>query len=243
MAASFGHARCRVDVDVRSAVDEAVFVGVAGRRSLVGDAVEETGDVLREAAGDGPVALPVGSQTRPSRGLNALAFATSCPLLFLPSFRSQRTPRFAVRRSRQPPVVVDEQRMRAEIGALAVDEDRVPLDLARSAPERRNHVGALDDGRSVQDPVVAPRLVVVGEAHVVEQVVPEVQRVRSRSAGRQEVGALDEDVLVVALLVRADAAERGGRCSAGRPDRRAACPCWRSVNVEPLPANVRFRCE
>src|SRR5688500_12114431 len=42
---------------------------------------------------------PVGSHTRPSRGLKALSLATSTSLLSRPLFLSQRTPRLAVSRS------------------------------------------------------------------------------------------------------------------------------------------------
>ena len=39
---------------------------------------------------------PFGSHTTPTRGLNALSFATRLPALSAPWFLSQRTPRFSV---------------------------------------------------------------------------------------------------------------------------------------------------
>ena len=116
------------------------------------------------------------------------------------------------------PVVVVEQRMRAEVRSLAADRNRVVLDDRRAvAEEHRRHrsVGA-EDRRRRKDPVIAARLMVVGEPLVVEQVVAEHHVVRPAALRRQEVGALREDIGVVALLRIADAAERR------RPEARVA---------------------
>ncbi len=98
--------------------------------------------------------------------------------------------------------------MSAEPRAQALDEDRIPLELCRTADERGDEISAAQNRRRVDQPIVAARLKVVGEPAVVEQVVAEHEIVRTGACGREEVRPLHEDVLVVALLVGTHAAER-----------------------------------
>ena len=110
------------------------------------------------------------------------------------------------------PRIVEEQRVRAEVRALAQRWNRVVLNERRviAADELRNHVAADNVGTRAVDTEIASRLVVVRIADVVEVVVPEDHGVRARPLGRQEERPFHEGFLVVACLRRADAAERVG---------------------------------
>ena len=109
---------------------------------------------------------------------------------------------------RRPPRVVVEERVLAEVRALTAHEDRVVLDRRRViAEEDRIDARALYDRRRAEDAVIAAGLVVVDEPLVVERVVPEHHVVRPGALGGQEVRALHEEIVVVALLSVAGAAE------------------------------------
>ena len=108
----------------------------------------------------------------------------------------------------QPPGVVQERRVRQGVRALGQGEDRRVVDVGRRADDRED-VAVREDRVRREEPVVAARLVVVRDARAGEVVVAEDDVVRAERARRQEVRALDLEVLVVALLRVAHAAERG----------------------------------
>ena len=116
----------------------------------------------------------------------------------------------------EAPRIVDEAGVGTEAVALGPDEDRRPADEG-PVVEHREQRRPLDDHRRRVHAVVRARLVVVGEALVVEQVEAEHDVVRAQASGRREVGGLGGDVLVVAPLVVAHAAERRRVVAGGVP--------------------------
>ena len=117
-----GGGRPPVGVDVRPAVE--VLPGLRSCRppTRIGDAVGTGADVLREAGRHRPVArprrIPDDAEPRAERAVlgDQLAAPDSSP-----SFLSQRTPRFAVRRSVTRQLSLKNSDMRPEIRALAQD--------------------------------------------------------------------------------------------------------------------------
>src|SRR6266568_3060346 len=97
-------------------------------------------------------------------------------------------------------LVIHEDRVGHEVRALRVLEDRRPANesaVARRLEDGENVVPA-DVGASAEDAEVAPRLVVVGEAKILEVLIAEPNVMASGGSSRQEIGALRVEGLVVA---------------------------------------------
>ena len=85
---------------------------------------------------------------------------------------------------RNPPVVVVEQRMGPEIRPARVGEDGVPLnERGAIGDELCRQLGALLNDVRAGNPIVAARLMIIGQAPVVVAVVSEDHLVRAESLG------------------------------------------------------------
>ena len=139
------------------------------------------------------------------------------------------------------PRVVEEQRVRAEVRAQARLADRVVDDVgAAVAGDHGIHRVVLDARIRRPHLEVAAGLVIVALALVVERVVAEREVVRTLP-GRQEIVALEEQVLVVTLFRSAHAAEvRRPPVRAGLLRRRTV-PSMISLDVPPEFSNENWR--
>src|SRR4051794_2887019 len=110
----------------------------------------------------------------------------------------------------QPPRVVVEQRVDAEVGPETRGRERVVLQDRVAVQELGKDIRPPDDGRRADDAIVPPRLLVVGSPDVVERVVPKLLVVKTAALRRREIGSFEEQVVAVALFWRTHTAE-GGR--------------------------------
>ncbi len=198
-----------VHVDRRTLVKVVDAGGLASHGLAVGDAVLDRRHVLGVAEDDLriPVALgvPGGGQARaPFRVLHHLgAGGVAAVVLVVAQADVERD--LVV----QAPNVVEEGRLRLEVGALAHLEDRPVLHVRAARDDDRvvrgARPGAEDDDLVGVEEVPGARLPVVRLAQVVEEVHAEAQVVRSGLLGREEQRDLGEGVGVAAGLRAAGA--------------------------------------
>src|SRR3982751_6798031 len=110
-----------------------------------------------------------------------------------------------------PPRVVQKNGVRAEVGALALLGDWIPLNRRRAVSEKDGKDVVLgrpvagQDRTRAEDAIVAARLVIVRLTNVVEVVVAEHQVVGAKARRRKKVRTLREHIVAVASLGCADA--------------------------------------
>src|SRR5262249_27694475 len=154
-------------------------------RRRVANAVGDCGGVPREARAQGPLAvtggIPDGAESGAEGAVSCHQRAGTVHTVVLVPAQAKIEGQTWI----EAPIVVDEQRMRDELGTEAVRENRIVLKQRRRAGQPLGKdVGAANNRGRAEDAVVAARLVIVRLADVVETVVARDDAVRPEVLGR-----------------------------------------------------------